>query len=129
MSEISEFYSMGVYIIARYYSKFLGFFKEKLCRLLLDSLLAEWIKGENLREKILHNYMIIIKAKRITKMQMVAIARSAHMAPSNPTREFCDCILCSRLIENPLERYLVSAYPGRWSLTLVRPLDSCRYIF
>ena len=52
--------------------------------------------------------MIIIRAQRITKMQMVAIERSAHMASSNPTRKFCKCILCSRTIEKPRERYLVS---------------------
>ena len=41
-------------------------------------------------------------------MQMVAITRSAHMATSNPTRKFCNCILCSRTIEKPRKRYIVS---------------------
>ena len=52
--------------------------------------------------------MIIIRAQRITKMQMLAITRSAHIASSNPTRKFCNCIFCSRTIEKPHERYLVS---------------------
>ena len=30
------------------------------------------------------------------------------MALSNSTRKFCNCILCSRTIEKPHERYLVS---------------------